>query len=70
MKKIKDNAGSITLIGASGGGYPLSKKIQEEGRKAKAKAKNKKKGIKPKDPSQKKTGVGSLSPSNYLKRKN
>ena len=46
MKKIKDNAGSITLIGASGGGYPLSKKIQEEGRKAKAKAKNKKKGMK------------------------
>ena len=32
--------------------------------------KNRKKGIKPKDPSQRKTGVGSLSPSNYLKRKN
>ena len=46
MKKIKDNAGSIAIIGAAGGGYPLSKKIQEEGRKAKAKAKNKKKGMK------------------------
>ena len=44
MKKIKDNAGSIAIIGAAGGGYPLSKKIQEEGRKAKAK--NKKKGMK------------------------
>ena len=65
-EKIKDNA----IVIAAAGGYPLSKKIQEEGRKAKAKAKNKKKGIKPKDPSQKKTGVGSLSPSNYLKRKN
>jgi hypothetical protein len=46
MKKIKDNAGSIASIGAAGGAYPLSKKIQEEGRKAKAKAKNKKKGMK------------------------
>jgi len=44
MKKIKDNADSIAIIGAAGGGYPLAKKIQEEGRKAKAK--NKKKGMK------------------------
>ena len=44
MKKIKDNA----IVIAAAGSYPLSKKIQEEGRKAKAKAKakNKKKGMK------------------------
>ena len=44
IKKIKDNA----IVIAAAGSYPLSKKIQEEGRKAKAKAKakNKKKGMK------------------------